>query len=129
MDSAAIVSTYSTECMFMRAHECTGVCRRHANDFLLAAFSSLGIVATEYRQGSTVLGNLLYLTPSAVPSFPSSPTPPVTGTPPNHSVIKKGSLWPPRPAAVHTNHMQPFRRETCRIHTSHFHLQKSVFFH
>lgn len=66
--------------------------------------------------------------PLLFPTLPLHPPPPPSLSP-NRNVIKKGSLWPRLAETVHTNHVQPFRRKTCRIHTSHFHLQKSPFFH
>lgn len=129
MDSDAVVSTYSGRCMFMCAHVCIGVCVCHVNDFLLAGFPLGASLLPDITKGSSVLGNLLYLNPPAVLGSSSSPSPPPPPKyPPNRNVIKKGRLWPPLPETVHTNHIQPFRRKTCRVHTSHFHLQKSSFF-
>lgn len=125
MDSDAITSTYSGKCMFMCAHMCISVCTCYVNDFLLAGFPQC-IVAiaynqAEHRSGKPAVLDSLRCTRHVFITLPLK-------YPLNSNVIKKGRLWPPPPKTVHTNRRQPFRKKTCRIHTSHFHLQKSSFF-
>lgn len=108
MDSDAIASTYSANCMFMHAHLCISVCIC-AMLMISSLLVSLGaLLLLDITEGSIALGDLLYLPSSAGPSVSSSPpsTPPES-TPPDRNVIKKGGgLWPPLPKTVHTNHIR-----------------------
>lgn len=124
--------------VWRRAHVCvcTRVCSRHANDFLLLLAGESPPLDAARGAPSWEACCTCLPSPHIPPVFPSpqqNPLPrlsaPIAGTPPDRGVIKKGSLWPPPPVTVHTNHVPPFRRETCRIRTSHFHLQKSTFSH
>lgn len=132
MDSAAIASTYGAERMFACARGC-------AVAMLMTSSSSLPgsrrrwMPPGEHRPGKpAVPASLLHTSHQFSRHHNRTPprlSAPIAGTPPDRGVIKKGSLWPPPPVTVHTNHVPPFRRETCRIRTSHFHLQKSTFSH
>lgn len=131
MDSAAIASTYGAERMFACARGCAV-----AMLMTSSSSSSLGrrrrwMPPGERRPGKPAVPASLLHTSHQSPSPPAPPAPLRSHRrhPPDRGVIKKGSPWPPPPVTVHTNDVPPFRRETCRIRTSHFHLQKSTFSH